>query len=146
MPQPTETGSVIVSCVKLRDVHSDDIEWKAVIGKEQILKWAHFKLAEKDLSNNAVWLCSKGVTVTHLNYDGITKYESVKGFRYLTAFYGDILDKESNVSDSVDSFQFPDKRKGEEEIKEGDLYRTNEEFLFFDDIKKICRRNYTLHL
>jgi len=120
MPKPTETGNVVVNQTKLKDPKSSYIDWQPVIGKEQILKWAHFRLSEGDLDHNAVWLCSKGVTVTQLNYDVVMKYESVQGHRYLTAFYGDVLDKEDNVSDSVDSFRFPDRKKIEEEIREGD--------------------------
>lgn len=136
MPKPSETGELSLQYLKLDKNLSDEIKWTAVQDKSELMKWAHFKLSDKDLAHNSVYLCSKGVTVEPVSFDGLRKNEAVDGHRYLTAFYGDVLDDDKNVSHSVDSFRFPDRKKIEAAIKEGDLYLPHDEFLFSDTIKK----------
>ena len=137
MPTPADSGFVKVQYLHLKDSKNPtDIEWRPVPEKIEILKWAHFKISENDLDSNGVWLCSKGVTVAPMTYEGINKHETVKGNRFLTVFYGDAFDDADNVSDSVDSFRFPDQKYIESKIREGDLYLPGDEFLFFDNIKK----------
>lgn len=137
MPQPTETGDITVSYLKLRNPAANEIEWQTVPDKDETLHWAHFKLSDDDLDRNAVYLCSKGVSVAPLSYEGLKKTESVDGYRFLTAFYGDVLNKEENVSHSVDSFRFPDQKQIESGLREQrDCLRDDEEFLFFDTIKQ----------
>jgi len=137
MPAPAEKGFVKVQRLRLRDTNTPtDIEWEPVPGKDEILEWAHFKIPENELESNGVWLCSKGVTVSPLTYDVINKHGTVKGNRFLTAFYGGILDDADNVSDSVDSFKFPARKEIEARIRDGDLFLPSEEFLFYDNIKK----------
>ena len=136
MPKPSSKGEVKVSYLKLKDPKSKDIEWQPIADKDETVKWAHFKLADNDLSHNAVYLCSKGISVEPISYDAIKKNEAISGHHYLTVFYGDVLNKDTNVNDAVDSFCFPDKKYVEECIKEGDLYLPNQEFLFYDTIKE----------
>lgn len=136
MPKPAETGQLSLKYLKLDKSASDEINWTAVPDKFELLKWAHFKLSDKDLAHNSVYLCSKGVTVEPVSFDGLRKNEAVGGHRHLTAFYGDVLDDDKNVSHSVDSFRFPDRKQIEAAIKEGDLYLPHDEFLFSDTIKK----------
>jgi hypothetical protein len=137
MPAPAEKGSVRVQHLRLKHTKTpSDIEWEPVPGKDETLDWAHFKIPENDLESNGVWLCSKGVTVSPLTYDAINKHGTVKGNRFLTVFYGKTLDKPENVSDSVDSFQFPAQKEIEAKIRDGDLFLPGDEFLFYDNIKK----------
>lgn len=137
MPQPQETGDLKVSYSKIRDPKSNEIEWSAVPEKFETLKWAHFKLAENDLKHNGVYLCSKDIPVLSVPFRDLKKNESVDGHQYLTAFYGEILDNEKYVNPSVDNFCFPDKKSIEQNIKDGNVFfDENEEFIFFDDIKK----------
>lgn len=137
MPAPADVGSITVQYHQLRNVNDPtNIDWVIVPEKEEALEWAHFKLSENALASNGVWLCSKGVTVAPIHYEGISKQDTINGKRYLTAFYGAALDEPNNVSDSVDSFQFPDQKAVESKIRDGDLYLPGEQFLFFDDIKK----------
>lgn len=137
MPAPTDTGSIRVQYHQLANVNDPtNIDWVNVPEREENLEWAHFKLPENDLASNGVWLCSKGVTVSPIHYEAINKHDTINGNRFLTAFYGPALDEPNNVSDSVDSFQFPDQKTVESKIREGDLYLPSEQFLFFDDIKK----------
>jgi len=137
MPAPADSGQIKVQYTQLANVNDPtNIDWVSVPDKEEVLEWAHFKLPVNDLSSNGVWLCSKGVTVAPVHYEAINKQDTINGKRFLTAFYGPALDEPNNVSDSVDSFQFPDQKAVESKIREGDLYLPGEQFLFFDDIKK----------
>ncbi|PCI83828.1 MAG: hypothetical protein COB24_14985 [Hyphomicrobiales bacterium] len=131
---PESTGEIFVPYVKIVNAHADKIEWAPIKDKNENIKWAHFKIPEDDLRKNGVYLCSKDMPVKELTFRQIKKDESVDKHRYLTAFYGDVLDKPENVSDTVDSFKFPSKKETETQVH--DLYfDENEEFLFFEDIK-----------
>lgn len=134
IPTPTKTGEFIVPYLKLRSATVDDVEWERVPDKDQTIKWAHFKLPEKDLARNAIYLCSKDVPVEELTVKEIKKTSSYDGYRYVTGIYGEALDDERFVSHSVDAFQFPSKKTIEEAAK-GDLYfDQDKEFLFMEDI------------
>ncbi len=140
MPNPQSTGDIKVPCLKIVDSKADKIEWKQVKDKDETIKWAHFKVPENELEKNDVYLCSKGLPIQALTFQQIKKNESVDGFRYLTAFYGDVLDMPENVSDTVDSFKFPDKKETETAAVEDLLFNADEEFLFFDSIKEQVSR------
>lgn len=135
-PKPQATGEIKVSYVKIKDQKSDDIEWTPVPKESASLKWAHFKLPENDLEQNGIYLCSKDVPVEQLPGGHIKKNETVDGHRYLTAFYGEVLDDDRYVNHSVDSFSFPDQTETEKKAKSDLFFDPEEEFLFFDNIKQ----------
>lgn len=135
MPNPQSTGDIKVPYLKIVDSKADKIEWKHVKDKDETIKWAHFKVPENELGKNDVYLCSKDLPIQALTFKQIKKNESIDGFRYLTAFYGDVLDMPKNVSDTVDSFKFPDKKETETEVEDL-FFDADEEFLFFDSIKE----------
>lgn len=93
-PKPQASGKIKVSYVKIKDQKSNDIEWVPVPKRAELLTWAHFKLPENDLEQNGIYLCSKDVPVEQIPAGNIKKSEAVDGHRYLTAFYGDVLDKD----------------------------------------------------
>lgn len=134
IPAPSKQGELIVPHLKIRSVTDDEVEWEKVPNKDQKIKWAHFKLPEKNLAKNAIYLCSKDVPVEEIAVKEIKKTSSYGGYRYITGIYGDIFDDERFVSHSVDSFQFP-LRKDVETSAKGDLFFDPEkEFLFMDEI------------
>ena len=133
MPKPKKVGSVTLNYVRYAKSDAENFSWRNVPDKTETMKWAHFELPDIE---NAICLCSKGVTVTSLPFDGLRKKENVDGKGYLTAFYGDVFDNDNNVNHSVDSFSFPDRHTIEESIVQGDFYRQDEEFMFIDDIKQ----------
>ena len=132
---PQSTGEITVPYVKVVDAKAGKLEWSPVIEKSEKIKWAHFKIPEDDLRKNGVYLCSKDMPVKELTFRQIKKDESVDKHRYLTAFYGEVLDKPENVSDTVDSFKFPSKKETETQVHDL-FFDENEEFLFFDDIRE----------
>ncbi|MCB9995166.1 MAG: hypothetical protein H6869_01860 [Rhodospirillales bacterium] len=146
-PKPQATGEIKVSYVKIKDQKSDDIEWVPIPKKAEPLKWAHFRLPENDLEQNGIYLCSKDVPVEQIPAGNIKKSEAVDGHRYLTAFYGDVLDKDKYVNHRVDSFCFPDQAETEKKAKSDLFFDPEEEFLFFDsirqEIEKVIPQIYT---
>jgi len=56
------------------------------------------------------------------------------GFRYIICISGNILDE--NISPSMDRFTFPDKKQIEDDIEKGDFLCLQEEYIFYDEIKK----------
>ncbi|WP_156827273.1 hypothetical protein [Hyphomicrobium zavarzinii] len=135
IPDPLKGAQIKVPHVKLRDPKADDLEWVPVPGTDEVLHWAHFKLPEDELVENGVVLCSKNVAVSRLRFDAIKKTETVDGHRFMTAFYGDVFDKQDNVSHSVDKFLFPSQRDVEKAARDDLFFDPARSFLFFDSIK-----------
>lgn len=133
--EPQATGDIKVPYLKIENSKAEKIAWNTVKGKGEVIKWAHFKVPEDDLEKNDVYLCSKDMPVQALVFKQIKRNESVDGFRYLTVFYGDVLDRPENVSDTVDRFCFPDKKETETSVSDM-FFNMDEEFLFFDSIKE----------
>ena len=135
IPEPETSGDIKISYMRIKNTKAENIEWEKIKEKHEIIKWAHFKIPEDDLEQNGVYLCSKDIPVQPLAFKEIKKKESIDGFRYLTAFYGDVLDKSENVSDTVDSFTFPDKKTVEEST--GNLFfDESAEYILTDSIKE----------
>lgn len=129
---PKLQGKISVPYMKFLGPEKNKLE--AVSGKSEVIKWAKFVLPEDQLDQNAIYLCSKDIPVLPLRFEGMKKNDSINGERYLTLFYGDVLDNPSNVSDSVDSFKFP--RKKEIENRPNDIFfDPDEEFLLIDTIE-----------
>jgi len=131
--QPKEEGKIKIPYSRLIKTPDDKPELEVVSGKYEIVKWAHFVLSEKDLGKNGIYLCSKDIPVQAVRFEQLKKNENLAGKRYLTAFYGDVLDDSNNVSDSVDSFTFPD-RKEVERSSDDLFYDPDKEYLLFDSI------------
>ena len=135
MPEPIKDDTFTVPYLKLKNPKSNTLEWIKVPNKSEKIYWGHFKIPKDDLDQNAIFLCSKGVSVEALKFDTLTQKDHVDGNRYLTAFWGDAFDSEMNINHAVDEFTFPDKKEIENSIKEGDLFLPDQEFLFFNTIK-----------
>ncbi len=136
IPNPQDAGEVNVPYVKIKDVKAEEIEWIPIFDKKEILKWAHFKLPADELEHNGVYLCSKNVEVEGVYFKEIKKNESINGYRYITAVYGDVLNNEDYVNHSVDSFKFPTQKEAEKLAKEDLLFNPDQEFLFQENIYK----------
>ena len=135
IPEP-ETGEIHVPYVTIKDRRAEEIEWLVQPGHVEKLHWAHFKLAESELPENGVMLCSKGVAVDRIRFEGLKKAEAVEGYRFLTAIHGDALSRAENVSHTVDRFTLPTRADTEKAIRNGALFfDPNEDILFLDDIE-----------
>lgn len=134
IPNPEKEGEIKVPYMRLANtVKEEKQELEEVSGHNEVIKWAHFILPEEDLGKNGIYLCSKDIPVQSIRFEKLKKNESLKGNRFLTAFYGDVLDDSKNVSDSVDSFTFPS--RNEIERMSGDFFNDpNAEYLIFDSI------------
>lgn len=82
------------------------------------------------------FLCSKNVQVKKFPFSILRKNTNFDGYRYITSVSGSILDDERNVNQSIDGFTFPLKKDIENNIKQGDLYTRDNEYIFFDEIKE----------
>ncbi|HRD78714.1 MAG TPA: ATP-binding protein, partial [Hyphomicrobiaceae bacterium] len=136
IPTP-ETGQIDVPYVKIRDPRAEDVEWVPPPAHVETLHWAHFKLAEDELPENGVMLCSKGVQVDRVRFDGLRKAEAVEGHRFVTAIHGDVLNRAGSVSHTVDRFTLPNRADTEKAIHDGALFfDPKADILFFDDIEE----------
>jgi len=133
--EPASEGEISVCYMRVADPSADTISWSKVKDKEESIKWAHFILPEAELAKNGIYLCSKDVPVQKVKSSHINTNESIQGKRYLTAFYGDILDKPENVSDSVDQFIFPQKKDVEKRVEDL-FFNPSEEFIFIETIEE----------
>lgn len=66
----------------------------------------------------------------------LRKNTNFDGYRYITSVSGSILDDERNVNQSIDGFTFPLKKDIENNIKQGDLYTRDNEYIFLMKLKK----------
>lgn len=131
--KPKAEGEIKVPYMRLSNNKDSKPELENISGRNEVIKWAHFVLTEEELGQNGIYLCSKDIPVQSVRFDKLKKNENVGGKHFLTAFYGDVLDSPSNVSDSVDSFTFPDRK--EVESMSGDMFLDpNAEFLVIDSI------------
>ena len=131
--KPKLEGEIKVPYMRLTNSKESKPELEAIAGRHEVIKWAHFVLNEEELGKNGIYLCSKDIPVQSVRFDKLKKNENVGGKHFLTAFYGDVLDAPSNVSDSVNSFTFPD-RKEVERMSDDMFLDPNAEFLVIDSI------------
>jgi hypothetical protein len=136
IPEAMDSGTLEVSYSKIDFIDEEEFEWKPIIDKKEVLNWAHFKIPQSELDQNNVYLCSKNVAVESISLKQIKKNDSIEGFRFLTAIYGDIFDNENYVSHSVDSFKFPKKDVVNSIAKGNIFFDKNKEYLFQDDIEE----------
>lgn len=134
IPKPIKVGKISIPYYRLNFNTKSNIEWVKAPEKSEEIKWAHFRLASADLSFNSIQLCSKNIPVQSLRLRGIKKNDVIEGSRYLTAFYGGVLNKSENVSDTVDSFKFPEKKNVERHAN--DLFiEKDTDYLLMDEIE-----------
>jgi hypothetical protein len=133
IPKPKAEGEITVPYMKFSNSQNDKPELEVVGGHSEVIKWAHFSLTEEELGKNGIYLCSKDIPVQSIRFDKLKKNEDLKGKHFLTAFYGDVLDDSCNVSDSVDSFTFPD-RKEVERMSDDMFIDLNAEYFIVDSL------------
>jgi hypothetical protein len=141
IPKPDE-GKIAINTEQatfIYDKEAEDkvkIEWTPVEPKME-LSVCRFKIADTNMDENGIFLCSKNIVVESFKFPSVRKNASFKGFRYLTSISGDVLDDPMYVNQAVDGFLFPSKRKIEAEYKEGQtsLFNQENKFIFWDEIK-----------
>jgi len=136
VPEPL-VGDIVVPYVKLRDMKAEALDWQLQPGHFETLHWAHFKLDANELPENGVMLCSKGIAVDRMRFEGLKKAETVGGHRFLTAIHGDALNRAENVSHTVDRFTFPSRAETERAIRSGGalLFDPDQDVLFLENIE-----------
>lgn len=135
IPEPDKSDSFEVSYKKINYSAENKIAWHKSRDKKARITYAHFKIDEEKQSQNALFICSKGVPIEQINFPILKKSEVVDGSRFLTLFYGDDLDEPTNISHSVDNILLPTKEDIERAI--GDMYFNEEiEYLLKDDVKE----------
>lgn len=145
IPTPDIKEEVTINAQKanvIKEVSKSDkekikIEWEPV-GDGNTLSIYRFKIPAKDIDENGVYMCSKGIVVEQFNFSAIKRKNSnFDGFRYITSIQGDIFDDENNVSQQTDKFNFPSKTEVEKDIKEGKTSLFNQDHIYIleDEIK-----------
>lgn len=136
IPQPEKRGVISVPYHRILDAKADKAEWELVSGKNEQIQWAHFCMPEDDYTRNGIYLCSKDVPVQSVKIDAIGKEDSFSGKRYVTAFYGEFLDRPENVSHSVDRFTLPSMKEKERFFNDKDMFfDVSGDYLFIDSIE-----------
>lgn len=139
IPKPTNQGEFDVNYSKIDDIGSEQPSWVSVPNELEKIKWAHFEMSGAEQKQNKIYLCSKNVAVSTINFSELKVNEEFNGSRYLTFFYGDVFDRSENVSDSVDEFTFP--TKSEEKSKLNDFFNDPDQtYLFMDDINEVIEK------
>ena len=133
LPEPEKTGSLSINYSKIQDAAAEKPNWTPVAGKSEKLSWAQFKFPESQQNKNKIFLCSKNVAVQNVPFNDLKVNDTFEGSRFLTFFYGDVLDRPENVSDSVDSFTFPQRINVERSLDEL-FFDPDKEYLFMEDI------------
>lgn len=145
IPSPQREGEIKVPYMELVYKSNGKPELEPS-NKYETIKWAHFVLSQNELGQNGIYLCSKNIPVQTVRFEKLKKHESIGGNRFLTAFYGDVLDSPSNVSDSVDSFTFRNKKDLEQQaedmfVPEGEQYIVLDSI--FEEVSKAIPEIYS---
>ncbi|MBB6521048.1 type I restriction enzyme HsdR N-terminal domain-containing protein [Pseudoteredinibacter isoporae] len=136
IPQPEKTGSISVPYHKILDANANRAEWQTLSDKSETIHWAHFSIPEEESIRNGIFLCSKDVPVQSVKFDEIGKDDSFDGKRYITAFYGELLDNPDSVNHSVDRFTLPNRKEKEQLFNSKDLFfDVSSEYLFIESIE-----------
>lgn len=113
------------------------------------LNFYRFKLNASEINENGVYICSKNIVVEPFSFSAVKKTANFDGARYISCVSGNLLDASDNVSQSVESFNFPLKREVEKDLKEetGELFNQENIFVFWDEIKEkinlVLEKNYS---
>ncbi len=138
IPKPDKKDTISIDTVKLAPAEKGKenlIKWE-IVNSNEVLNITRFKLPANETDENGVYLCSKNILIKKFPFPIIRKSAEFNGFRYLTSVSGNILDKENNLKHSVDDFTFPHKSDIEKQIREGDYFCQNSEYIFYDEIKE----------
>jgi len=129
----TEKASVFLD---KNDKNNVKVEWHQVEPPNELVI-RQFKLAEKDIDENNVYLCSKNIVVKSFKFPAVHKKANYNGFRYLTGISGDLFDDPANVKQSVDGFMFLLKKDIETKLKDGSssLFNPDNKFVLWDEIE-----------
>lgn len=140
IPNPDKEESIIINTEQANIVYDKNgkpkIEWIKV-SPNYPLAIHRFKLPASDISENAIYLCSKNIMVENFKFSAIRKKDSIfNGYRYLTCICGDLLNSPNNVNHTVDHFIFPSRREVEKDIIDGNVQLFNQEnkFVFNEEI------------
>jgi len=140
IPSPDKVEKIVIDTeqakISLDENKSIKIEWASIEPRNE-LSISRFKLANKDVDNNGIYMCSKNIVVEPFKFSSVRKNATFKGFRYLTSISGDLLNDPLYINQAVDGFKFPSKKKLEAELRDGSLPLFNQElrYIFGDEIK-----------
>lgn len=139
VPSPYKTEDVFINRVKpcidkSKSGGYSSVQWEVVDSKTK-LSLTTFKLPNNEIDGNGVFLCSKSILIERYKFPILRKNASYEGFRYITSIGGDLLDDSANVNQSADGFNFPAKKQVENKVKQGELFESEQTFIFWEDIK-----------
>lgn len=142
IPTPDKEEKITVDTEQPRMIYDKKdrktvkVEWIAIEPQNELII-RRFKLANTDMDENGVYMCSKDIVVESFKFPAVRKNANFNGYRYLTSISGNLLDNSANVNQSVDGFSFPSKKKIEAELKDGSvsLFNQDNKFIFWDEIK-----------
>lgn len=139
VPSPYKTEDIIINRVKPRIDKAKGGEYSSVqwdvVDSNNKLSLTTFKLPNNEIDDNGVFLCSKNILIERYKFPVLRKNASYEGFRYITSIGGNLLDDPANVNQSADGFTFPIKKQVENKVKQGELFESEQTFIFWDDIK-----------
>ena len=132
IPNPERTEIATVFSVKC--CSGSIVKWENV--QQHNLEIRRFKMPVEEAAGNEIYLCSKNILVKPFPLPLLRKNTNYSGFYYLTSISGDILDDASNVSQAVDDFTFPSRKKIEQDLENGEMLISDKIYIFCEDIKK----------
>lgn len=132
IPDPEKTDTATVYSVKCNT--GNTIKWENE--EPHSLEIRRFKMPVEDATGNEIYLCSKNILVKPFQLPLLRKNTNYSGYYYLTCISGGIFDDPSNVSQAVDDFTFPSRKKIEQDIENGDMLYPENSFIFREDLNK----------
>ena len=132
IPDPEKTEKATIFSVKC--IPGNTLTWENV--EQHDLEIRRFKMPTDDATGNEIYLCSKSILVKPFQLPLLRKNTNYSGYYYLTSISGDILDNPSNVSQAVDDFTFPSRKRVEQDIENGDMLYPDNTFIFREDLNK----------
>ena len=115
IPDKTEYIKIATEQAKIKRCKSGksaiEIVWEKV-DPEYTLTINRFKIPSRDANENAIYLCSNGITICQIKFPTIKRKDTVfDGYRFITSIQGTLLDDPSFITHTVDGFTFPDKKR-----------------------------------
>lgn len=137
LPEPKSYGVIVIPYLRAVEPGKGKkrINFEEVEGKSEELKWSCFEFEDTEIATNEIYLCSKDIPVKSVHNGLFKKSESLGGKRYISVFYGDILNQPENVSESVDDFLFP-KKKQIRDQQDGLFVDFSKEYITYDALEE----------